>query len=143
MQPTLQQQVVEIPASVTAPARARRLCERACRAWSLEDLVADCDLLVSELVTNAVAHGSGPIVLEIEQRDRGVRVSVTDGAPTSAIAEVAAREVLDDAEGGRGLAIVAAVAARWGSHRDKEGTRVWFELRQWHRARTGSRRSGP
>jgi len=127
MQPTLQQQTFEIPADVTAPARARRLCERACRAWSLESLVVDCNLLVSELVTNAVVYGSGPIVLEIGRRDRGVRVSVTDGARTG---EVAAQDVFDDAEGGRGLAIVATVAARWGSHRDEEGTRVWFELRQ-------------
>jgi anti-sigma regulatory factor (Ser/Thr protein kinase) len=127
MQPTLQQQVVEIPANVTAPARARRLCERACRAWSMEGLIAECDLLVSELVTNAVVHGSGPIVLEIGRRDRGVSVSVTDGACTG---PVAAQNVLDDAEGGRGLAIVATVAARWGSHRDEQGTRVWFELGQ-------------
>ena len=125
MQQTMPRPVIELPQDVSAPAHARRHCERVCRDWALGGLVDECDLLVSELVTNSVLHGAGPVVLEVERRGRGVRVTVTDVASTGAVAP---RVASTHDEDGRGLAIVAAIATRWGSHRDELGTRVWFEL---------------
>jgi anti-sigma regulatory factor (Ser/Thr protein kinase) len=125
MQQMVPQPLIELPQDVSAPAHARRHCERVCRDWSLGRLVDECDLLVSELVTNAVLHGAGPVVLEVVRQGSGVRVTVTDMASAGAVVprDASARD-----EDGRGLAIVAAIATRWGSHHDELGTCVWFEL---------------
>jgi anti-sigma regulatory factor (Ser/Thr protein kinase) len=128
--PTLRHQTFQLASERTAPSQARRLCEHTCREWSLECVIDDCDLLVSELVTNAFVHGSGAIVLDLIHHDHVLRVSVGDassgsGNETGAMEQTEAEEL---AESGRGLAIVAAVATKWGSHRDEGGIHVWFEL---------------
>jgi len=128
MQRTVPQVAFELPPSVGAPLQARRRCEQLCRDWDLESLRSDCSLLVSELVTNAVLHGAGPILLEIDRDDRGLRVAVANESAVGS-ASPSPRDASTVDQGGRGLAIVGAVAARWGTHRDEVGTRVWFELR--------------
>ena len=123
----------DLSSGVTAPAEARRLCADACADWSLDPVIHDCSLMVSELVTNAVVHGGGSIALELQHHDGCLRVSVIDAAPLGTgtfrpTGRPAGRSAGDEEESGRGLAIVAALAARWGSQPGSDRTRVWFEL---------------
>ncbi len=115
----------ELEPTIRAPAQARRYCDAACREWALDRLSADCQLLVSELVTNAVVHGAGPISLEFQHFDGSLRVSVMD---PHASPPFELRDARRDDDSGRGLAIVAAVATTWGSWCERDGTQVWFEL---------------
>ena len=85
------------------------------------------ELLSSELLTNAVLHGSegGPVALALRVDHLCVRVSVSDG-------ESAPPVVLDSEPSdlhGRGMAIVEAMSQRWGvENHDEGGKTVWFEL---------------
>ena len=83
----------------------------------------DAKLLTSELVSNAVLHGRGKIVLRAQLDDDSVLVEVIDEG--KGFERGVRRQEFDDLHG-RGLAIVDAQASRWGIH---EGTtHVWFEL---------------
>jgi anti-sigma regulatory factor (Ser/Thr protein kinase) len=119
-----------LPRSVEAPARARALCARACSDWHLEPLADVCMLLASELVTNAVTHGSGSVELEIRSDGRRLVVAVGQEGHVPELPEP--RMSAPDAMTGRGLAIVAELATRWGADVDERGTTVWFELAAPH-----------
>ena len=114
-----------VPAGVDAPAQARRFCSTVCREWGVDGLTDLCALLVSELVTNAVVHGSGPVGLELRLDGGVLRVSVAQeqvvGLPEPLMSGSAAIS-------GRGLAIVDRMAAGWGAETDDGGTTVWFDL---------------
>jgi PAS domain S-box-containing protein len=104
--------------------RARHLtAERAAVAGVDAD---DAELLVTELVTNALRHGGPGVDLWLRPLPAGgLRLEVVDGrggrAPT-------VQRPSDDAEGGRGLVIVQTLAARWGTERLAAGKQVWCEL---------------
>jgi anti-sigma regulatory factor (Ser/Thr protein kinase) len=84
-------------------------------------------LTVSELVTNAVVHARTPATLRLSMRGHVLRVGVTDLASES---RPAVRVAEDTAVNGRGLALVDAVADRWGvdAPGDGSGKTVWLEL---------------
>ena len=84
-------------------------------------------LVVSEVVTNAVVHGSadGPIEVVARMRDERVRVEVTDSGPGISPRPGATRSSLG---GGFGLFLVEQLTRRWGYVRQRNTTRVWFEL---------------
>ena len=83
-------------------------------------------LLVSEVVTNAVVHGSGRPQLDIDVRPDVLRVTVTDEA--SGLPQVR-RDTTVLSAGGRGLQLVEALSARWGTDPHvPDGKSVWFEL---------------
>lgn len=149
----LKEEVIAIPVlhldSVPAsPGRARRFVARLLDEWGVteldttDDIYADAAkcllrdtavLLVSELVTNAIVHTGStvdvvvardpkrmhdaepPALLRVEVHDRSARL------PTR-------RHVGPDSESGRGLALVDALAHRWGVAREEVGKNVWFEL---------------
>jgi anti-sigma regulatory factor (Ser/Thr protein kinase) len=115
-----------LPADDQAPGRARALVRRLeghCTAEAMTDL----ELVVSELVTNAVMHGRGRIEVLLQPvRGGRVRGHVADEGDRT----VAVRPRADDT-GGMGLRLVDAVA-RWGVHAPP--TRVWFELPRGPRA---------
>ena len=114
--------------ATTAPASARRLVTDFCaRHPSLAETSRHTALLlVTELVTNAVRHGHGPIGLSVAVEDDRFRVDVTDkgtGLPNDELAG----EVLS--EGGRGLVLIETMATGWGVHPLVSGGKtVWFEL---------------
>lgn len=90
-------------------------------------------LLVSELVTNAVVHGSAlpgdPVGVRVERAEDRVRIEVRDrgaGAPDPFGAEQLPREA--HARSGWGLPIVAALCERWGIERERARTCVWCEV---------------
>ncbi len=106
---------------VTVPA-ARRLAARQLRDWGLEPLVTPVESIVSELVTNAIRHGDGPIRLRLIQH-RVLTCEVSDsntGRPRPRHPHA-----LD--EHGRGLHLVAQLSRRWGSRSATEGKVVWAE----------------
>ncbi len=81
-------------------------------------------LLVSEVATNALVHGAGDVRVRVVLQPRGVRVEVLDGSST--LPRRRAANVYD--EGGRGIALVEAMASSWGSELTPEGKKVWFEV---------------
>jgi anti-sigma regulatory factor (Ser/Thr protein kinase) len=89
-----------------------------------EDVVDDATLVTSELVTNALRHGLPPVELRMRIESGDVLLEVRDRATYQP------RELRpdDDDEHGRGLQIVAAVAARWGTRSTKHGKAVWCVL---------------
>ena len=110
-----------VPASV---ARIRRFATDACRTTSPG---VDCDtvaLLVSEVATNALVHGSGQVRVRVVPADGGVRVEVEDGSASLPTRRVAT--ALD--EGGRGIALVEALSSDWGTLPGSAGKTVWFEV---------------
>ena len=80
------------------------------------------ELVVSELVTNAIRYGSPPIQLSLI-RDRILRCEVSDGSSTSP--HLRRAHVYD--EGGRGLLLVAQLTGRWGARQTTAGKTIWAE----------------
>nr|WP_237551540.1 ATP-binding protein [Streptomyces sp. SID8367] len=112
----------------------RRIVHRLCADWSVPpDTADDLALGVTELLSNVVRHVPGAraeVHLRHAPDDGHVRAEVTDDGPQ--LPQTAPALADPCAEGGRGLAIVAAVAAKWGVQRPEaggEGKTVWFECR--------------
>ncbi|MFI6526041.1 ATP-binding SpoIIE family protein phosphatase [Streptomyces uncialis] len=106
-----------------APSRARRLARGALKRWGLEDLSDSVELLVSEVVTNAVRYASRPVTLRLLRTDV-LRCEVGDDVPQLP----RLRQARATDEGGRGLYLVNKLARRWGATRLSTGKVVWFEL---------------
>jgi anti-sigma regulatory factor (Ser/Thr protein kinase) len=95
-----------------------------------EPLERDLELLVSELVTNAIRHGGGLVEVQLQLNASHIRLTVRDRNPDGPVVAHQAGEAELDAEHGRGLAIVESVSARWGVFRDEAtaGKAVWLDL---------------
>ncbi|GHH40371.1 serine phosphatase RsbU (regulator of sigma subunit)/anti-sigma regulatory factor (Ser/Thr protein kinase) [Streptomyces candidus] len=106
-----------------APGRARRLARRALERWGLEELSDSVELLVSEVVTNAVRYAERPVTLRLLRTDV-LRCEVGDDSPQLP----RQRRARDTDEGGRGLFLVNRLARKWGATRLSSGKVVWFEL---------------
>jgi PAS domain S-box-containing protein len=103
--------------------RAREHARGQLRSWGLEALVDTTELLVSELVTNALRYGEGEIRLRL-LLDRTLVCEVWDAG----LVQPRRRRARDTDEGGRGLQLVGLLSAAWGSRRTPRGKTVWFEL---------------
>ncbi|MFI0715900.1 SpoIIE family protein phosphatase [Streptomyces inhibens] len=112
----------ELPAEPAAAGEARELATGRLREWGLEELSYATELVVSELVTNAVRHAAGPLHLRL-LRDRTLLTEVSDTGHTSPHLRYAA----SDDEGGRGLFIVAQLVQRWGTRYTPYGKTIWTE----------------
>ncbi len=89
-----------------------------------EDLVETAELLVSEIVTNALVHAGTPIEVAFSFVDGGLRVEVTDGSPHSP----ARRGYGPNAGTGRGLMLLEEMVDEWGVVPDDPGKTVWFQI---------------
>ncbi|MFE6037626.1 SpoIIE family protein phosphatase [Streptomyces sp. NPDC056452] len=113
----------KLPHDKSAPAAARRLTTRQLADWNLdEDARYAAELIVSELVTNAVRYGSPPLELRLI-RDRGLTCEISDTSPVAPHLRHA--RTVD--EGGRGLFIISQLASHWGARYAPEGKTVWAE----------------
>lgn len=117
---------LELPANPYAPARARELVREAAEGTDVRDDDRwRVEMIVTELVTNAVRHGpGGPVAIAIESGGAGLRGEVSDPGPGIEHYNLDRRRATE--EGGRGLFLVDALSDSWGLARD--GSRVWFEV---------------
>lgn len=115
---------LELEHDVQAPARARQWLTDACRTWRCEDLAPVAVLLVSELTTNSVLHAGTSCRVDADYDDPLLRVSVSDDLPGDV--GLSGRSI--DAERGRGLMLVDALATAWGVSPTPTGKSVWFAL---------------
>jgi anti-sigma regulatory factor (Ser/Thr protein kinase) len=112
------------PAVASAAADVRRWLRGVLTANGKEELADTAELLVSELVGNAVQHAGGSLVEVTLDCDHVVRAAVHDAEPTMPqLRRAAALETC-----GRGLAIVHELSSRWGATLYRAGKFVWFEL---------------
>ncbi|MET7608355.1 SpoIIE family protein phosphatase [Streptomyces avermitilis] len=121
--PADQVAVWEVPADPASVAEARAQALRQLEQWRLEDLAFTTELIVSELVTNAIRYGHPPIQLRLI-KDRGTLIcEVYDASGTAPHM----RRAYQFDEGGRGLLLVAQLSSRWGSRYNLEGKTIWCE----------------
>lgn len=106
---------------------ARRFVRRTLTGWGLDDIADLAVLAVSELVTNALVHAGTPGQVELDLSTTSVRLSVRDSHPERTLALDPARPD-DEAEGGRGLVITAALAPTWGVEYTRSVKTIWLEL---------------
>ncbi|MGW2636569.1 SpoIIE family protein phosphatase [Streptomyces sp. NPDC001348] len=112
----------QLPQDPAAVAGARKVAGAQLAAWGLTDTAFATELIVSELVTNAVRYGEPPIVLRLI-RDAALICEVSDGSSTAP--HLRRARVFD--EGGRGLLLVAQISERWGSRQTATGKTIWAE----------------
>ena len=117
-------QLIRLDPDGSSVSQARQFARECLLRWGLEDQAADVELVVDELVTNAIRHSRGPVTLSIGRRLDRIVVQVQDPSPEHPEHEQSG--VLDD--NGRGLLLVEQLSAGWGTTSIDEGKRVWAEF---------------
>ncbi|MFI1472256.1 SpoIIE family protein phosphatase [Streptomyces wuyuanensis] len=113
----------QVPRDPAAVAPVRAACVRRLREWGLGHIDFAAELVLSELITNAIHYGTEPVTVRLI-RDRSLICEVSDGSSTSP--RLRRAKVTD--EGGRGLFLVARFAERWGTRYTATGKVIWAEL---------------
>ncbi|MFJ3276781.1 SpoIIE family protein phosphatase [Streptomyces sp. NPDC086776] len=111
-----------LPNDPALVATARTLTGRQLAYWGLEELEFTTELIVSELLTNAIRYATGPIQLRLI-RDLTLICEVTDDSSTAP----RLRHAYDTDEGGRGLFLIAQLTRRWGTRYAARGKTIWAE----------------
>ncbi|MEU1625020.1 SpoIIE family protein phosphatase [Streptomyces sp. NPDC020096] len=111
-----------VPRDPAAVAPVRTACVRQLEDWGLGHIAFTTELILSELITNAVRYGTEPITVRL-LRDRTLICEVADGSSTSP--RLRRANITD--EGGRGLFLVAQFAERWGTRFTPTGKVIWTE----------------
>ncbi|ARF58139.1 SpoIIE family protein phosphatase [Streptomyces gilvosporeus] len=112
----------EVPSDPAAVADARADLTRQLSRWGLEEAAFTTELVVSELITNAIRYATGPIRVRLLY-DRTLICEVSDTSSTSPHLRYAATED----EGGRGLFLVSQLVQHWGTRYTPEGKIIWAE----------------
>jgi anti-sigma regulatory factor (Ser/Thr protein kinase) len=109
-----------------AVGHARRFTRRTLRSWNVPGDAQDAILLiVSELVTNALVHTDGRVRLDLTLVNHRLRVAVADASPRTPVKPTS---IGWEATGGRGILLVEAMSAAWGSLPVSGGKQVWSEV---------------
>lgn len=115
----------ELPSNATAARHARVRVREACEKTFDGDRLDEAELLVSEVVTNALRYGAAPVELAVSCDAERVLVKVRNrGTERPRLVH----PTMSD-EGGRGLVLVDALSDQWGVQGDQNATVVWFSLR--------------
>ncbi|GAA2270170.1 hypothetical protein GCM10010145_00620 [Streptomyces ruber] len=114
----------ELDATPAAVPAGRAFLTDTLTAWHLAGIADDACLLASEILTNAVCHAAGPIRLLLRRTEYDLTIEVTDRSPHLP----QPRQINTADESGRGLALVDALAAAWGTRPAEDGKTVWFTL---------------
>jgi anti-sigma regulatory factor (Ser/Thr protein kinase) len=119
-------EVTQLESTTAAPSKARHQLRAVVEDRVSQDVMEIAELLVSELVTNAVTHGSGPVVLSIDCTDTLLTVTVSDESPEHPKLQPERLMAVD----GRGVRMIEALAGAWGvrPRRAGVGKEVWFSL---------------
>ncbi|MFE7312164.1 SpoIIE family protein phosphatase [Streptomyces sp. NPDC057555] len=112
----------DVPFDPAAVAGMRSRIADKLAEWGLAEAVFATELVVSELITNAIRYGSPPVAVRL-LRDRSLVCEVADGSNTSPHLRYAA----STDEGGRGLFLVAQLTDRWGTRYTGRGKVIWAE----------------
>ena len=104
--------------------QARRFVDETLRRWECDDLLDTVELLVSELVTNAVIHARSDVDVSVQLLSDRVRIEVADQSPDG----VRRRELSTEGSSGRGISMVESLASAWGVTTTRAGKSVWFEV---------------
>ncbi|MFD9407922.1 SpoIIE family protein phosphatase [Streptomyces sp. NPDC059989] len=115
--------VLDLSSDPSVVAHARRHATDQLTAWGLEEASFVTELLVSELVTNAIRYGQPPIQLRLIHEDTTLICEVSDASNTAP--HMRRARIFD--EGGRGLLLVAQLAQRWGTRHAPIGKTIWAE----------------
>ncbi len=114
--------LLDIPPQDEFVAHARTWAVERLAAWGLADAGFVTELVVSELVTNAIRYGRAPVQLRLIN-DRTLMCEVSDSSTTAPHM----RRALSSDEGGRGLLLVAQLTHRWGTRHSRTGKTIWCE----------------
>lgn len=121
---------LDLDHDVKAPRAARGFLAAVLENWAVApDLAGRLQLLASELVSNAVLHGDGPIRMIVSEEDQATRVIRVEVSNTGEGRPVVRRANHTDLSG-RGLQLVDELARAWGTRSDSGQTFVWFEVVQ-------------
>lgn len=116
---------IELPFVPDAVPQARSIVRA--HGASLPPLVlADAELLTSEVVSNAIMHGAPPLLLSVALGDDHLSVEVSDGSDV--VPSLVTADSEPDSVSGRGLRIVQLIATRWGIDTTDRGKTVWFRV---------------
>jgi anti-sigma regulatory factor (Ser/Thr protein kinase) len=116
---------LRLPDDASAPGVARRFLRQAVCELHAARVLDAAELLVSEVVTNGLVHGSPPVVLRVQcDGSETLRVAVSDASEDPPVLEHAG----DEAVGGRGVELVDLLSDEWGVVEEPPGKTVWFTL---------------
>ena len=121
-----EQTVTTLPPLGSSPSIARRIVESVISDHGLDAVLDEALLLVTELVTNAVVHAGTDVDLRIDVAANRLHVEVTDRTP--GLLHIDSHLPSEQREGGRGLLLLDALAAEWGTRHFRWGKSVWFAL---------------
>ena len=113
----------DLPSDPAVVATARSLVGRQLSLWGLEETAFVTELVVSELLTNAIRYAEGPIHLRVVRDHRALICEVSDASTTAPHL----RYARSSDEGGRGLFLVAELTQRWGTRFSDRGKTIWTE----------------
>ncbi|MFE5633326.1 SpoIIE family protein phosphatase [Streptomyces sp. NPDC056543] len=113
----------DVPPDPADVSRIRNAGAAQLAAWGLDGIAFTAELILSELITNAIRYGAEPIRVRL-LRDRRLICEISDGSSTAPHLRYAATTD----EGGRGLFLVAQFAERWGTRYTQRGKVIWAEL---------------
>ena len=127
----------QLPADPAIVSQMRSAVGEQLLTWGLDDTAETTELLVSEMITNAIRHAHEPIEVRL-MLDRTLICEVSDGSSTSPRLRLAG--ITD--EGGRGLFLIAQLAQRWGTRYTTSGKVIWTEQTLPSAADPGAARGG-
>lgn len=123
-EPDASQRTLDLPGALTSGHHARKWLRATLERWHLADLVADAELLTSELINNAVVHAASDVSVRLRLLDGRLRIEVSDSGPGA----LHRQETTVEDTSGRGLFLVEALSSAWGTSAGTGGKTVWFEL---------------
>ncbi|WP_425314720.1 SpoIIE family protein phosphatase [Streptacidiphilus jiangxiensis] len=112
----------DVPSDPAAVGPVRNACVKQLAEWGLEEISFNTELILSELITNAIRYGASPVRVRL-LRDTALVCEVSDASSTAPHLRWAATTD----EGGRGIFLVAKLAHRWGTRYTPTGKVIWSE----------------
>ncbi len=124
---------------------ARRFVRESLRGWHHGDIADELELMVSEVVTNALVHADSQVDLRLREGPDHIRLEVRDSDVTPPVPSPISGSDQENAraEHGRGLLIVESLAAAWGTSPSGRGKTVWLELPTTGESSRPRRQEGP